>query len=86
MILIVDMHRYKYKNWRQRGDRRKDASGGVGALGWDYRSKNCWDLGAALPRVGLWYLIHSLRLPTTVRRTPVVYEGVVCSDDVRIAF
>lgn len=32
MVSIVDMHRYKYKNWRQRGDGRKDASGGVEVL------------------------------------------------------
>ena len=39
MVLIVDMHRYKYKIWRQRGDGREDASGGVGALGWIIAAK-----------------------------------------------
>ena len=41
MVSIVDMHRYKYKNWRQRGDGRKDASGGVEVLlGWIMEAKS----------------------------------------------
>ena len=57
----------------------EDASGGVGAFGLDYRSKNCWDLGAALPLSGLvrGTLFSYLRLPTPVRRPHVVYAGCV---------